>query len=97
MSNGSPWNLGRILRSLSYPIHHLDSETVMLALPRFPCMRPYQSLPVQWSNHIELESGEIVHQEFLHGEASDPRKSLGRSPPRIHLVKTGSIVVYSAV
>lgn len=87
--------LGRILRSVSYPIHHLDVETVMLAVPRFPSTRPYQALPVQWSNHIELESGEVLHQEFLHGEASDPRRrwvetlidSLG---------ETGTIVVYSA-
>ncbi|MGE3979032.1 MAG: DUF2779 domain-containing protein, partial [Nitrospira sp.] len=60
--------LDHLLRSVSYPIHHLDAETVMLALPRFPSTRPYQSLPVQWSNHIELESGEVMHQEFLHSE-----------------------------
>jgi GAF domain-containing protein len=87
--------LGRILHSLSYPIHHLDAETVMLALPRFPAMRPYQSLPVQWSNHIELESGEVVHQEFLHGEASDPRKRWVEALIE-SLGETGSIVVYSA-
>jgi Domain of unknown function(DUF2779) len=86
--------LGRTLRSLSYPIHHLDAETVMLALPRFPFMRPYQSLPVQWSNHIEHESGEVAHQEFLHGEASDPRKRWVESLIE-SLGETGSIVVYS--
>lgn len=87
--------LGRILRSLNYPIHHLDAETVMLALPRFPSTRPYQSLPVQWSNHIELESGEVVHQEFLHGEASDPRKRWVEALIE-SLGETGNIVVYSA-
>lgn len=87
--------LGRILGSLRYPIHHLDAETVMLALPRFPVTRPYQSLPVQWSNHIELESGEVVHQEFLHSEASDPRKRWAQALIE-SLGETGSIVVYSA-
>ncbi|OQW30060.1 MAG: hypothetical protein A4E19_10905 [Nitrospira sp. SG-bin1] len=86
--------LGPILRSLRYPIHHLDAETVMLALPRFPLTRPYQSLPVQWSNHIELESGEVVHREFLHGEASDPRRHWVESLIE-SLGETGSIVVYS--
>jgi hypothetical protein len=57
-------------------------------------MRPYQSLPVQWSNHIELESGEVAHQEFLHGEASDPRKRWVESLIE-SLGETGSIVVYS--
>ncbi len=86
--------LGRILRSVSYPIHHLDVETVMLAVPRFPSTRPYQSLPVQWSNHIELESGEVMHQEFLHGEASDPRRRWVEALIE-SLGETGSIVVYS--
>ena len=66
--------LGSVLRAVQYPVHHLDVETVMLARPRFPATRPYQALPVQWSNHIELESGEVRHQEFLHDEASEPRR-----------------------
>lgn len=88
-------DLGQILRSVSYPIHHLDAETVMLALPRFPSTRPYQSLPVQWSNHIELESGEIMHREFLHHEASEPRRRWAEALIE-SLGEKGSIVVYSA-
>lgn len=87
--------LGQCLRSVSFPVHHLDVETVMLALPRFPSTRPYQPIPVQWSNHIELESGEVLHQEFLHGEASDPRKHWTETLIE-SLGETGSIVVYSA-
>uniref|UniRef100_UPI00117F3108 DUF2779 domain-containing protein n=1 Tax=Nitrospira cf. moscoviensis SBR1015 TaxID=96242 RepID=UPI00117F3108 len=87
--------LGSLLRSLRYPIHHLDAETVMLAVPRFPSTRPYQALPVQWSNHIELESGEVLHQEFLHSEASEPRRRWAEA--LIESVgESGSILVYSA-
>jgi hypothetical protein len=87
--------LGSLLRSLRYPIHHLDAETVMLAVPRFPSTRPYQALPVQWSNHIELESGEVLHQEFLHSEASEPRRRWAEA--LIESVgDSGSILVYSA-
>lgn len=87
--------LGQCLRSVSFPVHHLDVETVMLALPRFPSTRPYQPIPVQWSNHIELESGEVSHQEFLHSEASDPRKRWAEALIE-SLGEKGSIVVYSA-
>ena len=87
--------LGQILRSVSYPIHHLDVETVMLALPRFPSTRPYQPIPVQWSNHIELESGDVSHQEFLHNEASEPRRRWAEALIE-SLGEKGSIVVYSA-
>jgi hypothetical protein len=87
--------LGNVLRSVTYPVHHLDIETVMLALPRFPLTRPYQPIPVQWSNHIELESGELSHQEFLHNEASEPRKQWAQALIE-SLGEKGSIVVYSA-
>ncbi|HWF61183.1 MAG TPA: DUF2779 domain-containing protein [Nitrospira sp.] len=98
VKNNVEWvslELGQILRSVSYPIHHLDAETVMLALPRFPSTRPYQSLPVQWSSHIELESGEVSHQEFLHNEASEPRRRWAEALIEA-LGEKGSIVVYSA-
>lgn len=87
--------LGSVLRAVQHPVHHLDVETVMLARPRFPATRPYQALPVQWSNHIELESGEVRHQEFLHDEASEPRRRWAEA--LIESVgEKGSIVVYSA-
>jgi predicted RecB family nuclease len=88
-------DLARVLQSVEYPVHHLDFETVMLAVPKFPRMKPYQSIPVQWSNHIELQSGEIIHHEFLHGEATEPRR---RWAERLleSLGAQGTIVVYSS-
>lgn len=98
VKNNVEWvssELGSLFRSLRYPIHHLDAETVMLAVPRFPSTRPYQALPVQWSNHIEFESGEVVHQEFLHTEAAEPRRRWAEALIE-SLGKSGSILVYSA-
>jgi Domain of unknown function(DUF2779) len=86
--------LHTVLGSVQYPVHHLDFETVMLAIPRFPSTRPYQALPVQWSNHIELESGELRHEEFLHVEASDPRTRLAETLIE-SLGEEGHICVYS--
>ena len=86
--------LGHVLQSVHYPVHHVDCETVMLAVPRFPSTRPYQAIPVQWSNHIEQESGELVHHEFLHEAVSEPRKRWAEA-----LIESvgehGSICVYS--
>jgi predicted RecB family nuclease len=87
--------LAQVLQSVVYPVHHMDFETVMLAVPRFPGMRPYQAIPVQWSNHIELESGEIIHHEFLHTEATEPRKRWAESLIE-SLGEKGTIVVYSS-
>ncbi len=87
--------LGSLLRSVQYPVHHVDFETVMLAVPRFATTRPYQSIPVQWSNHIELASGELLHQEFLHGDPTEPRRRWAEALIE-SLGEKGSIVVYSA-
>lgn len=61
------------------PIHHLDFETFMLALPRYAGTHPYQVLPFQWSNHIESASGEVRHEEFLCSEDIDPRPAFAAS------------------
>ncbi len=86
--------LRAVLESVQYPVHHLDFETVMLAIPRYPSTRPYQALPVQWSNHIEAESGELHHEEFMHVEASDPRTRLAGALIE-SLGEQGHICVYS--
>ena len=86
--------LGPVLQAVKYPVHHLDFETVMMAVPRFSETRPYQALPVQWSNHIEQETGELRHEEFLHKDVSDPRRVLAESLLE-SLGEKGSICVYS--
>jgi len=86
--------LGTVLKAVQYPVHHLDFETVMMAVPRFSETRPYQALPVQWSNHIEQATGELRHEEFLHKDVSDPRKVLAESLLE-SLGEKGSICVYS--
>lgn len=86
--------LGVALKTVRFPVHHLDFETVMLAVPRYPGTRPYQALPVQWSNHIEHEHGELMHHEFLHGDGTDPRRPLAEALLD-SLGSQGSICVYS--
>ena len=86
--------LGPVLKAVQYPVHHLDFETIMLAVPRFSETRPYQALPVQWSNHIEQATGELRHEEFLHKDVSDPRKVLTEALLE-SLGDQGSICVYS--
>lgn len=86
--------LDAALKTVRFPVHHLDFETVMLAVPRFAGTRPYQALPVQWSNHIESDQGELLHHEFLHAEGTDPRQPLAEALLE-SLGSKGSICVYS--
>jgi len=86
--------LDAALKTVRFPVHHLDFETVMLAVPRFAGTRPYQALPVQWSNHIESDQGDLHHHEFLHTEGTDPRQPLAEALLE-SLGSKGSICVYS--
>lgn len=62
------------LIDVRYPLHFLDFETIMPAIPRYQGTRPYQTIPFQWSDHILYNNEKIEHREFLFDEDSDPRK-----------------------
>lgn len=64
------------LRALEYPRYYLDFETIGPAVPIWTGTRPYASIPVQWSCHIEHASGEITHDEFLDLSGEPPMRAL---------------------
>jgi predicted RecB family nuclease len=97
MRNNVEWvssQLKATLETVRYPVHHLDFETFMPAIPKFPQTRPYQTIPTQWSNHVEFDNGDITHAEYLCLDPKDPREELV-----VELLESlgqeGSICVYS--
>jgi hypothetical protein len=83
------------IKSLTYPRYYLDFETIAFAVPIWKGTRPYIQLPFQWSCHVEKESGEITHYEFLDTSGNDPRYEFSKSLIEV-LGSVGSIIVYSA-
>ena len=71
--------VNEFLRTLSYPIYHLDFETFQMPVPEWEGCRPYEQLPFQYSLHIEYEDGRLEHKEFLAQEGTDPRRALAES------------------
>jgi predicted RecB family nuclease len=61
------------LLDVEYPIHFLDFETISPAIPRYAGTRPYETVPFQWSDHIQFEDGQVEHREYLCMEDKDPR------------------------
>ncbi len=97
MKDNREWvgpRLADAIRRIAYPVHHLDFETFMPAVPRFPQTRPYQTIPTQWSNHIEFVDGTVRHDEYLCGDPLDPREELASSLLK-SVGEAGSICVYS--
>ena len=68
--------IGEFLKTLSYPIYHLDFETFQMAVPEWEGCRPYGQIPFQYSLHIEYADGRLEHREFLAKEGTDPRRAL---------------------
>jgi predicted RecB family nuclease len=97
VKEGTEWvdaGLKAALRGVRYPVHHLDFETLRLAIPRYAGTRPYQQIPFQWSNHVQPEQGPITHQEYLHLERTDPREPLLEALLKA-LGRNGTICVYT--
>ena len=88
-------DLAKAIAKVEYPIHHIDFESFMNAVPAYPQSRPYDSIPFQWSNHIEYEDGRIEHQEFIWAEKSDPREAFTKSLLE-SLGDKGTICIYSS-
>jgi len=82
------------LQTVRYPVHHLDFETFMPCIPKYPLTRPYQTIPTQWSNHIETEDGQVRHDEYLCLDPKDSREELAVAFLE-SLGSEGSICVYS--
>lgn len=67
--------LSGFLKNLSYPLHFLDFEAFMPAIPLFAGTRPYQFIPFQYSLHYKEHPGKkTLHHEFLAQPGTDPRE-----------------------
>ena len=71
--------LAQKLTELTYPIHHIDFECYALTIPRFTSMQPFESLPFQFSNHIEYADGHVEHRTFLYEGRDDPREEFTKA------------------
>lgn len=83
------------LRELSYPRYYFDFEAVTFAVPPWAQIKPLAGLvPYQWSCHVEDESLELSHYEFLDVSGNDPRRACAEQLIAI-LGNGGPIFVYS--
>lgn len=85
----------REFAALEWPVHHLDFETVMPALPLWPGTRPYQMVPFQYSVHVHHEDGSHHHLDHLHTGPGDPRRPLAERL-LADLGETGSVMHYTS-
>lgn len=90
-----PASLKSFIERLIYPLHFLDFETIMLAVPLYVESRPYQQLTFQFSLHKqERPESSVLHYEFLANPPEDPRPAFIKSLLE-SIEDEGSIIVYN--
>lgn len=67
------------LALLSWPRYYLDFETIGPAIPLWAGTRPYQSIPFQWSLHIEQTPGQLEHAGFLDLSGKLPARAVAEA------------------
>lgn len=82
------------IAQLEWPVAFLDFETTMAAVPKHKGVRPYETLPFQFSAHVLHRDGRYEHREWLNTEDRIPTlpfvKSLMKAMDGIR-----SILVYT--
>ena len=64
------------MSSLEFPITFFDYETIYPAIPKYDGTLPYQQVPFQFSIHILKADGNLIYDEYLHLEKSNPMPNL---------------------
>jgi len=68
------------LNTLTYPLHFIDFETYMSALPHHAGMRPYEKVTFQWSIHTVTRPGAPpIHREYLNDTQAFPNFIFART------------------
>ena len=57
------------MRSWKYPLHFIDFETTMVAIPFNKGLKPYEQIAFQFSHHLLEKDGRITHKnQFINQE-----------------------------
>ena len=90
-------NLKREMDSWVYPLHFIDFETTMVAIPFNRGRHPYEGIAFQFSHHVVHEDGKVEHRgEYLNTEqGAFPNYDFLRNLKAELDKDTGSIFRYS--
>jgi Domain of unknown function(DUF2779) len=67
------------MKSLAYPVAHIDFETVQPAIPIWNGCRPYDQIPVQMSCHLVKADHSETHSQWLFDGKGDPRPAFAQA------------------
>ena len=85
------------MNTWEYPLHFIDFETCMIAIPFYKNKFPYEQIAFQFSCHTLHKDGRIEHNEWIESDANKfPNYNFVRALKDILDKDQGSIFRYSA-
>ena len=95
---GTEWRSRELkgkLKRWEYPLHFIDFETTISALPFHKGMRPYEAVAFQWSCHtIKKPGSEPVHSEWINLEPEFPNFRFAESLMK-QIGRTGTVLMWA--
>ena len=67
------------MKTLAYPVAHIDFETIQPAIPIWNGCRPYDQIPVQLSCHLVNADHTETHSQWLFDGKGDPRPGMANA------------------
>jgi len=91
-------SLEREINKWKYPLHFIDFETAMVAIPFTKGMKPYEQIAFQFSHHKVHEDGRVEHaNEFIFNEPGKfPNFEFIRELKKALEVDNGTIFRYAS-
>ena len=72
-------SLVEAMKTLAYPVAHIDFETIQPAIPVWNGCRPYDQIPVQLSCHLVNADHTETHAQWLFDGQGDPRPKMAEA------------------
>lgn len=87
--------LQQFVKSLKYPLHFLDFETYMTAVPAYDGHWSYRQIVFQYSLHIQKKAGAAIeHAYYLAEHVGTPMETLLKQLLK-DIGNSGSVIVYN--
>jgi hypothetical protein len=67
------------MKTLAYPVAHIDFETIQPAIPMWNGCRPFDQIPVQLSCHLVNADHTETHSQWLFDGKGDPRPGMAKA------------------
>jgi len=85
------------LATWKFPLHFIDFETSMVAIPFNANRRPYEQIAFQFSSHTLYKDGKIDHHEWIHKNPGEfPNFEFAKALKSVLEKDEGTILRYAA-